>query len=160
MNAISVFFFTEIGMAVCLFRFVESGIHAAAARYDETVKRGKLYIFPLIHTNSILYNRDRKAGFFQVSPHPVFVTGSGASTAVLFGPLQAASASQLGLSPEWLCAANLLGAGIGKMIAPSNIALATASSGMTGRENEILGGIFKYCILYTVLGGIICFALA
>ena len=89
-----------------------------------------------------------------------FVTGSGTSTAVLFGPLQAASASQLGLSPEWLCAANLLGAGIGKMIAPSNIALATASSGMTGRENEILGGIFKYCILYAVLGGIICFALA
>lgn len=89
-----------------------------------------------------------------------FVTGSGTSTAVLFGPLQAASATQLGLSPEWLCAANLLGAGIGKMIAPSNIALATASSGMTGRENEILGGIFKYCILYAVLGGIICFVLA
>ncbi len=87
-----------------------------------------------------------------------FVTGSGTSTGVLFGPLQSASASQLGLSPEWLCAANSLGAGIGKMISPSNIALATASAGLAGRENEILSGIFKYCILYAVVGGIICFA--
>ena len=89
-----------------------------------------------------------------------FVTGSGTSTAVLFGPLQAASATQLGLSPEWLISANALGAGIGKMIAPSNVALATASAGMAGRENEILAGIFKYCILYAVIGGIICFAFA
>jgi lactate permease len=87
-----------------------------------------------------------------------FVTGSGTSTGVLFGPLQSASAAQLGLSPEWLCAANSLGAGVGKMISPSNIALATASAGLAGRENEILSGIFKYCILYAVVGGIICFA--
>ncbi|MBQ8054977.1 MAG: lactate permease LctP family transporter [Lachnospiraceae bacterium] len=87
-----------------------------------------------------------------------FVTGSGTSTGVLFGPLQSASATQLGLSPEWLCAANSLGAGVGKMISPSNIALATASAGLAGRENEILSGIFKYCILYAVVGGIICFA--
>ena len=79
---------------------------------------------------------------------------------MLFGPLQSAAATQLGLTPEWLCAANGLGAGIGKMIAPSNVALATASAGMAGRENEILAGIFKYCILYAVVGGIICFALA
>ena len=89
-----------------------------------------------------------------------FVTGSGTSTGVLFGPLQSAAATQLGLTPEWLCAANGLGAGIGKMIAPSNVALATASAGMAGRENEILAGIFKYYILYAVVGGIICFALA
>ncbi len=87
-----------------------------------------------------------------------FVTGSGTSTGVLFGPLQSASATQLGLSPEWLCAANSLGAGVGKMISPSNIALATASAGLAGRENEILSGVFKYCILYAVVGGIICFA--
>ena len=89
-----------------------------------------------------------------------FVTGSGTSTGVLFGPLQAASAAQLGLPAEWLCAANAMGAGIGKMIAPSNIALATAAAGLPGRENEILGGIFKFCILYAVLGGIVCFVFA
>lgn len=89
-----------------------------------------------------------------------FVTGSGTSTGVLFGPLQAASATQLGLSPEWLCAANSLGAGIGKMISPSNVALAAASAELAGRENEILSGVFKYCIFYAVIGGIICFALA
>jgi lactate permease len=53
-----------------------------------------------------------------------------------------------------------MGAGIGKMIAPSNIALATAAAGLHGRENEILGGIFKFCILYAVLGGIVCFVFA
>ena len=86
-----------------------------------------------------------------------FVTGSGTSTGVLFAPLQSAAATQLGLPPEWLCAANALGAGIGKMIAPSNVALATASAGLTGRENEILSGIFKFMILYAVIGGIVCF---
>ena len=89
-----------------------------------------------------------------------FVTGSGTSTGVLFAPLQSAAATQLGLPPEWLCAANALGAGIGKMIAPSNVALATASAGLTGRENEILSGIFKFCILYAVIGGIVCFVFA
>ena len=96
----------------------------------------------------------------KIMVHSGMTTGSGTSTGVLFGPLQAASAAQLGLPAEWLCAANAMGAGIGKMIAPSNIALATAAAGLPGRENEILGGIFKFCILYAVLGGIVCFVFA
>ncbi len=85
-----------------------------------------------------------------------FVTGSGTNTGVLFGPLQAAAAGQLGLNPEWLVAANGLGAGIGKMISPSNLALSCAAAGIAGQENVVLGKVFKYTIIYAVIGGIIC----
>ncbi len=89
-----------------------------------------------------------------------FVTGSGTNTSVLFGPLQAEAARQLGLHPEWLCAANCLGAGIGKMISPSNVAIGCAAIGMSGQENMVIGKVFKYCLFYTVVGGLICLVLA
>ncbi len=89
-----------------------------------------------------------------------FVTGSGTNTSVLFGPLQAEAAAQLGIAQEWLGAANSLGAGVGKMISPSNVALGCAAVGLSGKENLVIGRIFKYCLLYAVVGGIICFALA
>ncbi len=89
-----------------------------------------------------------------------FVTGSGTSTGALFGPLQAEVATQIGVTPEWLCAANSLGAGVGKMIAPSNIALGCASAGFTGNENKVMSQVFKYTALYTIIGGIICFVFA
>jgi lactate permease len=86
-----------------------------------------------------------------------FVTGSGTSTGVLFGPLQSAAATQLGLTPEWLCAANGLGAGIGKMISPQSIAIGLAAVGMPGKESLILQGVIKYCVLFTVIGGLVCY---
>ncbi len=89
-----------------------------------------------------------------------FVTGSGTNTSVLFGPLQAEAASQLGIAQEWLGAANSLGAGVGKMISPSNVALGCAAVGLSGKESTVIGSVFKYCLLYAIVGGIICFALA
>lgn len=84
-----------------------------------------------------------------------FVTGSGTNTGVLFGPLQASAAESLGMSGQWLCSANSLGAGIGKMIAPSNIALACASAGLAGKESTIMGGVMKYTLLFAVVGGLV-----
>lgn len=52
-----------------------------------------------------------------------FVTGSGTSTCVLFGGLQRQTAISLGLNPSWMAAANVMGAGIGKMICPQGIAI-------------------------------------
>ncbi len=86
-----------------------------------------------------------------------FVTGSGTSTCVLFGGLQAQTAQSLGLSANWMAAANVMGAGIGKMICPQGIAIGAGAIGAVGSESKILGSVFKYCILYTVLAGIICF---
>lgn len=86
-----------------------------------------------------------------------FVTGSGTSTCVLFGPMQAGTAQAIGMSPEWLASANSLGAGIGKMISPSNVAIGAAAAGLSGQENKIIGASFKYVILFVVISGLLCY---
>lgn len=87
-----------------------------------------------------------------------FVTGSGTSTCVLFGGLQSQTAASLGLSESWMAAANVMGAGIGKMICPQGIAIGAGAISMVGSESKILSSVFKYFLLYVVIAGIICFA--
>lgn len=88
-----------------------------------------------------------------------FVTGSGTSTSVLFGGLQAETARGLGLPQiaPWLASANVLGAGIGKMICPQGIAIGVTAINKPGSESKVLGSVFKYFILYVVIAGIVCF---
>ncbi|WP_446899595.1 L-lactate permease [Clostridium sp. LBM24168] len=86
-----------------------------------------------------------------------FVTGSGTSTCVLFGGLQAQTAQNLGLSASWMAAANVLGAGIGKMVCPQGIAIGVTAINKSGSESKVLSSVFKYFILYVVIAGIICF---
>lgn len=86
-----------------------------------------------------------------------FVTGSGTSTCVLFGGLQSETAISLGLNPSWMAAANVMGAGIGKMICPQGIAIGAGAANVVGSESKILGAVFKYFLLYVVIGGIICY---
>lgn len=85
-----------------------------------------------------------------------FVTGSGTSTCVLFGGLQAQTALDLGLSASWMAAANVMGAGIGKMICPQSIAIGASAAGLLGSESTVLKGVFKYFIIYLVLAAAIC----
>ena len=87
-----------------------------------------------------------------------FVTGSGTSTCVLFGGLQSETAAALDLNPTWMAAANVMGAGIGKMICPQGIAIGAGAIGQPGSESKILSKVFKYFILFVVLAGIICYA--
>ncbi len=61
-----------------------------------------------------------------------FVTGSGTSSCVLFGRLQADAALALQVAPEILAAANVMGAGIGKMICPQSIAIGAAAAALAG----------------------------
>jgi lactate permease len=86
-----------------------------------------------------------------------FVTGSGTSTSVLFGGLQAQTAQNLGLSGAWMGAANTLGAGIGKMICPQSIAIGASAINQSGSESKILRSVFKYFVCYVVIAGIVCF---
>ena len=67
-----------------------------------------------------------------------FVTGSGTSSCALFGELQANAAEALAVSPTVLAAANVMGAGIGKMICPQSIAIGAAAAGLVGGESQIL----------------------
>ncbi len=87
-----------------------------------------------------------------------FVTGSGTSTCVLFGGLQSETALALGLDASWMAAANVMGAGIGKMICPQGIAIGAGAISAVGSESKILSAVFKYFLLYAVLAGIICYA--
>ncbi len=86
-----------------------------------------------------------------------FVTGSGTSTCVLFGGLQSQTAMELGLNPSWMAAANVMGAGIGKMVSPQGIAVGAGAIGMVGSESKILSAVIKWFALYVVIAGIICY---
>lgn len=86
-----------------------------------------------------------------------FVTGSGTSTCVLFGNLQSQTAASLGFSESWMAAANVLGAGIGKMICPQSIAIGAGAINMVGSESKILRCVVKYFLLYVVIAGVVCF---
>lgn len=87
-----------------------------------------------------------------------FVTGSGTSTCVLFGGLQSQTAVSLGMNPTWMAAANVMGAGIGKMISPQCIAIGAGAINAVGAESQILRRVFKYFVIYVVIAGLICYA--
>jgi lactate permease len=66
-----------------------------------------------------------------------FVTGSGTSSNVLFGALQASVGS--GEAQKTLfAAANVMGAGIGKMVCPQSLVLGCAAAGLAGRERDVM----------------------
>lgn len=86
-----------------------------------------------------------------------FITGSDTSSNILFGKLQASVAGQIHVSPDWLSAANTVGATGGKIISPQSIAIATSASGQQGKEGEILKAAIPYALAYVVITGIIVF---
>lgn len=72
-----------------------------------------------------------------------FVTGSGTSTNVLFGSLQASVGT--GATDKLIFAsANVMGAGIGKMICPQSIVFGCATAGIAGRESEVMKRALPY----------------
>lgn len=86
-----------------------------------------------------------------------FMTGSGTSTNILFGKLQIETAKSLHLNPAWIATANVMGAGIGKMICPQSIAIGAGAINAVGKESKILKAVFLYFIFDIVVAGIICF---
>ena len=63
-----------------------------------------------------------------------FITGSDTSSNILFGKLQANVAGHIQVSPDWLSAANTVGATGGKIISPQSIAIATSAGNQQGKE--------------------------
>jgi lactate permease len=86
----------------------------------------------------------------------VFMTGSDTSTNALFGKLQAVTADQLGINPLVTVNANTSGGVCGKMISPQSISVATAATGMVGKEWEIFRFTLKHSLILTTVIGIIC----
>ncbi len=85
----------------------------------------------------------------------VAVTGSDTSSNSLFGLLQTTAATQTGISPYLLAAANTSGGVLGKMISPQNLAIAAAVVGMEHKESALfrkviwwsLGLLLGMCVL-------------
>lgn len=78
----------------------------------------------------------------------VFLTGSDTSSNALFSSLQANVAHQLNVSPELLVAANTTGGVTGKMISPQSIAVATAATGMVGKESDLFKFTVKHSLIF------------
>ena len=76
----------------------------------------------------------------------VAVSGSDTSSNALFGALQATAATQAGLSPMLLAAANSSGGVLGKMISPQNLTIACASASMVGQESVLLRQVLPWSL--------------
>jgi len=90
----------------------------------------------------------------------VFLTGSVTSSGALFGNLQRVTAVQLGLNPLVTVTASMVGAVMGKLVSPQSIAIATAATGLVGREGEVLNKTVKYAFILLGIGIVIMWILA
>ena len=84
-----------------------------------------------------------------------FVTGSGTSSGMLFGPIQSQAASALGVSDYWMVALNALGVAAGKMISPQTLAIGLAAVHVRGKDAELLGAVLPYAAGMLVLMSVI-----
>lgn len=84
----------------------------------------------------------------------VFLTGSDTSANLLFGPLQQAAATSLGVPEALFLAANSVGGVVGKMISPQSITIACAAVGLVGKESDLFKFTLKYSVGFIILIGI------
>ena len=81
----------------------------------------------------------------------VAVTGSDTSANALFGALQVQTATQAGLDPVLMAAANSSGGVLGKMVSPQNLAIAAAAVGMAGKEGDIFRKVVGWSVALLAL---------
>lgn len=86
-----------------------------------------------------------------------FVTGSATSSSVLFTKLQFSAATVLNMDPAWMVASNVIGSTAGKIISPQSIAVATAATGVVGKESEMLIGVLKYYLVFIIVYGLVTY---
>ena len=87
----------------------------------------------------------------------VALTGSDTSSNVLFGSLQKITATQLGLSPTLMAAANSSGGVMGKMIDAQSIVVASTATRWYGHEGDILRYVFFHSVALAALVGLLVF---
>jgi len=86
-----------------------------------------------------------------------FATGSNNNSNVLFAPLQKNIALLLQLSPAILLATQTAGGSLGSMIAPAKIIVGCSTTGIKGREGEVLRHTLPYGLLIGLLLGAITY---
>jgi lactate permease len=85
----------------------------------------------------------------------VALTGSDTSSNLLFGSLQKITATQLGLSPTLMAAANSSGGVMGKMIDAQSIVVASTATRWYGHEGDILRYVFFHSLVLAALVGVL-----
>jgi lactate permease len=90
----------------------------------------------------------------------VFITGSDTSANALFGKLQAATASSIGVDPVVAVSANVSGGVVGKMISPQSIAVAAAAGNLVGKESDLFRFTVKHSFILLLLICVIVLAQA
>jgi lactate permease len=90
----------------------------------------------------------------------VFLTGSDTASNALFGNLQKVTATQLGLNPSLMGAANSCGGVMGKMVDAQSIVIGTAATNQVGREGDILRFVFLHSIALASIVGLEVFLFA
>ncbi|HIU04067.1 MAG TPA: L-lactate permease [Candidatus Coprousia avicola] len=84
-----------------------------------------------------------------------FVTGSGTSSGMLFGQVQAQAAEALGADPVWTVGLNSLGVAAGKMLSPQTLAIGLAAVRVRGKDAELLRAVAPYALGFLVVMSII-----
>ena len=87
-----------------------------------------------------------------------FVTGSGTSSGMLFGQVQAQAAAALGIDATWTVALNSLGVAAGKMLSPQTLAIGLAAVRVRGKDAELLGAVLPYAIAFLAVMSAIAMA--
>ncbi len=85
----------------------------------------------------------------------VALTGSDTSSNVLFGSLQKITATQIGINPTLMAAANSSGGVMGKMIDAQSIVVASTATRWYGHEGDILRYVFFHSLALAALVGIL-----
>ena len=84
-----------------------------------------------------------------------FATGSNNNSNVLFAPLQNSVAALLRIDPYLLLAAQTCGGALGSMIAPAKITVGCSTTGLKGREGDVLRRTLFYGLgIGLLLGGL------
>jgi len=77
-----------------------------------------------------------------------FITGSNTNSNVVFTGLQMTTAGLLGYSVPIILAAQTAGAALMSVVAPTKVVVGTSTTGMSGKEGEIIRKLFIYiCLL-------------
>jgi lactate permease len=85
----------------------------------------------------------------------VALTGSDTSSNVLFGNLQTITATQVGVSPVLMAAANSSGGVMGKMLDAQSIVVASTATRWYGHEGRILRFVFFHSLVLAALVGVL-----
>ncbi|HHX29401.1 MAG TPA: L-lactate permease [Firmicutes bacterium] len=83
-----------------------------------------------------------------------FMTGSNTNANILFGSFQMETAKTLGLSATLIAGSQTAGASLASSIAPAKVLLGSSTSGLSGREDEVLKKCLPYCMFIVLMLGI------